>query len=174
MRNTPVLFDGTRWHMTTPFTGERWVLTAYSMPNVNPQSLKGLGFPSQHEQEPAVKRSRALDSSGSRPEPHQPVQEQAPPLAPSKPQQPVHASKAWQSEVPMIVELFAGRAMLLAVARERGYSILPVDHDGNKHRAYAHIVRLDLRNASSRAYLRHLVELRVVLRIHMRHMQPRA
>ena len=44
-RRTPVQFPKDLWHATTPWEGDRWILTARSMPCVPASILDGLGFP---------------------------------------------------------------------------------------------------------------------------------
>ena len=45
-REGPFSFDGSLWHASRPWSGERWVLTAYFVPDVDLSVLEGLGFPS--------------------------------------------------------------------------------------------------------------------------------
>ena len=44
-RHNPLRFPKDLWHATTPWEGDRWILTAYSMPCVPSNVLDGLGFP---------------------------------------------------------------------------------------------------------------------------------
>ena len=45
-RERPFSFDGSLWHASRPWSGERWVLTAYFVPDIDLSVLEGLGFPS--------------------------------------------------------------------------------------------------------------------------------
>ncbi|CAE7038940.1 unnamed protein product [Symbiodinium sp. CCMP2592] len=42
---SPLSFDGSLWHGSTDWVGERWVVIAYSLPEVPEGALEGLGFP---------------------------------------------------------------------------------------------------------------------------------
>ena len=50
-RENPLAFDGTLWHGTAPFQGDRWVITAYTCRNLDKlrdadvQALRSWGFP---------------------------------------------------------------------------------------------------------------------------------
>ena len=50
-RDKPLAFDGTLWHGTAPFQGDRWVITAYTCRNLDKlretdvQALRAWGFP---------------------------------------------------------------------------------------------------------------------------------
>ena len=44
-RESPFQFDGQLWHAHRPWSGERWVLTAYTVPGADASALKGFGFP---------------------------------------------------------------------------------------------------------------------------------
>ena len=44
-KESPTSFPSHAWHMTEPFVGERWVLTAFTMPNCPYELLEPLGFP---------------------------------------------------------------------------------------------------------------------------------
>ncbi|CAE7790036.1 unnamed protein product, partial [Symbiodinium necroappetens] len=50
-RDQPLAFDGTLWHGTAPFQGDRWVITAYTCRNLDKlretdvQALRAWGFP---------------------------------------------------------------------------------------------------------------------------------
>ena len=43
--NCPIKFPSHAWHLTEPFVGDRWVLTAFTMDNCSNSLLKPLGFP---------------------------------------------------------------------------------------------------------------------------------
>ena len=44
-RESPFQFDGQLWHAHRPWSGERWVLTAYTVPGADASALEGFGFP---------------------------------------------------------------------------------------------------------------------------------
>ena len=44
-RHNPFQFSKDLWHATTPWKGDRWILTAYTMPLASTEPLAGLGFP---------------------------------------------------------------------------------------------------------------------------------
>ena len=48
-------------------------------------------------------------------------------------------------EPPLFIEVCAGSALLSSLAREAGFSILPIDGGQRAARSYAHVLRLDLR-----------------------------
>ena len=70
-RNAPLLFPCDKWHMTFPFEGERWVITAYQMPGVSPATLAGLGFPSEPLHTPLLKRKLPPQDSAPQDQPGQ-------------------------------------------------------------------------------------------------------
>ena len=43
--HAPFKFPVHLWHCTQPWLGDRWVLTAFTLPGVSGDTLKGLGFP---------------------------------------------------------------------------------------------------------------------------------
>ena len=43
-KENPTSFPAHTWHMTEPFVGDRWVLTAFTMPECPPELLEPLGF----------------------------------------------------------------------------------------------------------------------------------
>ena len=65
--NAPFLFPCEKWHQTFPFQGERWVLTAYHMPDVSHHAISGLGFPRKSPQLPSRKRSLPLLATARKP-----------------------------------------------------------------------------------------------------------
>ena len=56
-KETPFAFNGALWHATMPWQGERWALTAYTLPEVSPAALAGLNFPHQTVEIPRVSES---------------------------------------------------------------------------------------------------------------------
>ena len=73
-------FSGLLWHKTMPFSGDRWLITAYTLPSVEAAALAGLGFPPSSEpgaaQEfagsaqgvfPGLQHPSKLPAAGSRP-----------------------------------------------------------------------------------------------------------
>ena len=62
----PISFDGRNRHMTLPYQGERWALTAFTLPGVCCSDLEFLGFPLPFTE---VDPSPPLSPSGSSPSP---------------------------------------------------------------------------------------------------------
>ena len=50
---SPKSFLCSLWHKTLPYTGERWVVTAYTLSGASPETLRPLGFPCDVRATPA-------------------------------------------------------------------------------------------------------------------------
>ena len=67
---------------------------------------------------------------------------------------------------PIFIELCAGSAKLSNAVRQYGYSVLPVDHDRNKHHPRCTIVQLDLSQPSAWEQLQFLLDNTNVAGVH--------
>ncbi|CAE7605292.1 SLC24A2 [Symbiodinium sp. CCMP2592] len=74
--------------------------------------------------------------------------------------------KAHLLEKPLFIEVCAGSALLSSVAREAGFDILPIDAGHKVPRAYAHVLRLDLRESLTLQFLENVLQNRAVAWIH--------
>ncbi|CAE7252934.1 SLC24A2 [Symbiodinium sp. CCMP2592] len=74
--------------------------------------------------------------------------------------------KAHLFEKPLFIEVCAGSALLSSVAREAGFDILPIDAGHKVPRAYAHVLRLDLRESLTLQFLENVLQNRAVAWIH--------
>ena len=95
--------------------------------------------------------------------------EDGPPVVPSPPAVPTEppASPAPRThEPPLFIEVCAGSALLSSLAREAGFSILPIDGGQRAARSYAHVLRLDLREGHTLQFLQHVLQNRVVAWVH--------
>ena len=68
---------------------------------------------------------------------------------------------------PLVIELCCGTALLSSVAQEAGYAVLPIDWGHNKHKPYVRALHMDLRQASTWTFLRHVCETRPIAWIHV-------
>ena len=87
--------------------------------------------------------------------------EDGPPVVPSPPAVPTEppASPAPRThEPPLFIEVCAGSALLSSLAREAGFSILPIDGGQRAARSYAHVLRLDLREDHTLQFLQHVLQ----------------
>ncbi|CAE7280919.1 unnamed protein product [Symbiodinium sp. CCMP2456] len=79
---------------------------------------------------------------------------------------PQEPAKVQPLEKPMFIEICAGSALLSSVAREAGFDILPIDAGRKVPRAYAHVLRLDLREALTLQFLHNVLRNRTVAWMH--------
>ena len=141
-----------------PWSGRRLVLVGFNirfaerLARADRRFLLTLGFPLDHT---ALSNLRAPLSPDPPDSPE--------PAATSTPLSPLQPSRA----VPLFIELCAGSALLSATARDRGYSILPVDWGGNKHRSFAHTLQLDLRKESTWTFVKRVFDSRRVVWVHV-------
>ncbi|CAE7710295.1 SLC24A2 [Symbiodinium sp. CCMP2592] len=70
-------------------------------------------------------------------------------------------------EKPLFLEICSGSAMLSYVAKEAGYTAVPIDWHHNKQRACVHTLQLDLRLASTWSFLRRICSEYDVAWVHM-------
>ena len=153
-----VLAAGERAHCVLPWSGRRLVLVGFNirfaerLARADRRFLLTLGFPLDRT---------ALSNLRAPPSPDPPDRPE--PAATSTPLSPLQPSRA----VPLFIELCAGSALLSAAARDRGYSILPVDWGGNKHRSFAHTLQLDLRKESTWTFVKRVFDSRRVVWVHV-------
>ena len=69
------------------------------------------------------------------------------------------------SDVPLFVEIFAGRGSLSRAFSQAGFSVLSIDHDGSK--ALVPMITLDLTTSSGQAILWDILQSRNLLGIHL-------
>eukprot|EP00435_Cladocopium_sp_Y103_P001065 s5055_g1.t1 len=70
------------------------------------------------------------------------------------------------SETLFVLELCAGSAMLSAILHRDGFSVIPVDFSGNRHRPHVHVLSMDLRDESTWRFLEYAVVTRRVVHVH--------
>ena len=70
-------------------------------------------------------------------------------------------------ERPFVIELCCGTALLSSLAQEAGYAVLPIDWGHSKHKPCVRALRMDLRQPSTWAFLRHVCETRPIAWIHV-------
>ena len=165
-----VLHAAERAHCVLPWSGTRTVLVGFNvrfsekLPAASRRLLVSLGFPIDCTslrnlvlpQSSAEDKTIAATTHASQ----TPV-----PVAQDKTvSATTHAS---QTPKPVFIELCAGSALLSATARERGYSIMPIDWTCNKHRSFAHVVQLDLGKASTWSFVERIIECRRVIWVHV-------
>ncbi|CAE7727675.1 SLC24A2, partial [Symbiodinium necroappetens] len=80
--------------------------------------------------------------------------------------EPQEPAKVQPLEKPMFIEICAGSALLSSIAREAGFDILPIDAGRKVPRAYAHVLRLDLREALTLQFLHNVLRNRTVAWLH--------
>jgi len=164
------------WHKTLPYTGERWVVTAYTLAGGQPEVLAPLGFPCSSRASAVVP---PLQPEASRQVPPTPPLS-ASPLGPAvcgsspAPAHPQHSkrlkshhSPSPSADKPLFLEICSGSAMLSYVAKEAGYHAVPIDWHHNRQRSCVHSLQLDLRLASAWHFLRRTCSACNVAWIHM-------
>ena len=166
-----VLHAAERAHCVLPWSGTRTVLVGFNVRFSEKLSISSkrllvsLGFPigcSSLRNLELPKQQSLLEDATIAATTHAP---QTPlPVAQETVSATTHAP---QTPKPVFIELCAGSALLSATARERGYSIMPIDWAGNKHRSFAHVVQLDLRKASTWSFVERILECRRVIWMHV-------
>ena len=157
-------------HVVLPWQGTRTVVVAYSVKGIERQReedldvLRKLGFPLEAVTPdsfvPAVPRV-AMRVTDPR------VQLPAVPLG-----KPVSAPEADALPVSLtpskllVIELFAGCALLSACCKQRGFEVLPVDSIHNKAKPTVHVTTLDLRQKHSWDIIRQVIQARQVAHVH--------
>lgn len=180
----PTSFPCHLWHQTMPYTGERWVITAYTLAGGQPKVLLPLGFP-------CCSDSPELSSAVSALEPHAQAagplpQSPSPPTSgssslplvgsASSPASPAtqpskrprcEPTPAARHGKPLFLEICSGSALLSYVAKEAGYIAVPIDWHHNRQKSCVHTLQLDLRLASTWSFLRRTCSSCNVAWIHM-------
>ena len=72
----------------------------------------------------------------------------------------------WCDDRPVFIEACCGSAILSQCVGHAGFETVAVDFEGNKHRPFVHVLKLDLRQDSSWSFLEFVCKTRMVLHFH--------
>ncbi|CAE7223759.1 SLC24A2 [Symbiodinium sp. CCMP2592] len=173
----PTSFPCNLWHKTMPFTGERWVVTLYTLSGGQPATLLPLGFPcdpaaAAQQLPPPLQPVLPLECAPFGSSPSAPAPLGSSPASPADPpckrlKSQAQAEPTPRHEKPLFLEICSGSAMLSYVAKEAGYTAVPIDWHHNKQRTCVHTLQLDLRLASTWSFLRRICSEYDVAWVHM-------